>query len=411
MSGSAESGSAFFHTSLRGLEGELDGLCRDFSPEAGFATFLLRGPVTSLGKWPPSVHQPNPSSSWSALRRQDFTSALATAGYFLALKLLPPDAEEQWKTGFWRLAQRDPFPPDRESFVYRPTELLGVCLGVGSCLEPGSADRQWLHQTFGTLGRRVEPHQPWDYLCSLLAADSLGAAADWTPLSMRSASRWTLDELALALVAVKMNKSNLAFEGFSHDSAGELQTQILDGFFSYDPSIVDGAKKAAIYWAVRRSYQELMTQKLDANMQAQQNTGTKVFIGHGRSPLWRELKEFVTDRLKLPCQEFNSEAVAGLTTAERLEDMLDDACFAFLVFTAEDEHHDNTKHARENVIHEQGLFQGKLGRRKAIVLLEHGCSEFSNIVGQSQIRFPSNNIKASFEEVRQVLEREKLVKP
>ena len=34
--------------------------------------------------------------------------------------------------------------------------------------------------------------------------------------------------------------------------------------------------------------------------------------------------------------------------------------------TGEDEHIDQTKHARENVIHEIGLFQGKLGFRKAM---------------------------------------------
>jgi hypothetical protein len=40
------------------------------------------------------------------------------------------------------------------------------------------------------------------------------------------------------------------------------------------------------------------------------------------------------------------------------------------------------------------------------MLLEEGCSEFSNIHGLGQIRFPKGNIKAAFEEVRQVLERE-----
>ena len=74
--------------------------------------------------------------------------------------------------------------------------------------------------------------------------------------------------------------------------------------------------------------------------------------------------------------------------------------------TAEDEHADATKHARENVIHEVGLFQGRLGFRRAIVLLEEGCAEFSNITGLSQIRFPKGNIRASFEEIRRVLERE-----
>lgn len=58
--------------------------------------------------------------------------------------------------------------------------------------------------------------------------------------------------------------------------------------------------------------------------------------------------------------------------------------------------------ARQNVIHEAGLFQGRLGFMRAIVLLEEGCEEFSNIHGLGQIRFPA----PAFEEVRQVLERE-----
>ena len=53
----------------------------------------------------------------------------------------------------------------------------------------------------------------------------------------------------------------------------------------------------------------------------------------------------------------------------------------------------------------QGL--GRLFTR-AIIVLESGCEEFSNIQGLGQIRFPEGNIKACFEEIRQVLEREHL---
>ena len=45
-----------------------------------------------------------------------------------------------------------------------------------------------------------------------------------------------------------------------------------------------------------------------------------------------------------------------------------------------------------------------------IILLEEGCSEFSNIVGLTQIRFPKGNIMAESEEVRRVLEREGILK-
>ncbi|WP_081606126.1 TIR domain-containing protein [Rhodococcus sp. AW25M09] len=64
---------------------------------------------------------------------------------------------------------------------------------------------------------------------------------------------------------------------------------------------------------------------------------------------------------------------------------------------------------RANVIHEVGLFQGRLGFEKAIVLLEEGCEEFSNITGLSQLRYPANRISAIYEDLRQVLEREGLL--
>ncbi len=135
----------------------------------------------------------------------------------------------------------------------------------------------------------------------------------------------------------------------------------------------------------------------------------KVFIGHGGSHAWRDLKDFINTRLELEYDEFNRVPVAGLTNVNRLSQMLDNACFAFLVMTAEDEKADGNLQARQNVIHEVGLFQGKLGFEKAIVLLEEGCEEFSNIHGLGQIRFPKGNIGAKFEAIREVLERENIL--
>jgi predicted nucleotide-binding protein len=137
-----------------------------------------------------------------------------------------------------------------------------------------------------------------------------------------------------------------------------------------------------------------------------QGVGKPIFIGHGRSLLWRELKDFLTERLGLEWEEFNREATAGRSTKERLEEMLNKAAFAFIVMTAEDESKSGDLHPRANVVHEAGLFQGRLGFSRAIILFEDGCAEFSNIHGLTQIRFPRGNISASFEEIRRVLERE-----
>jgi hypothetical protein len=137
--------------------------------------------------------------------------------------------------------------------------------------------------------------------------------------------------------------------------------------------------------------------------------GTNIFIGHGGAGAWRDLKDFVQDRLRLPWDEFNRVPVAGVTNIARLSEMLDAAAIAFLVMTAEDERKDGVMQARMNVIHEAGLFQGRLGFSRAIVMLEDGCEEFSNISGLGQIRFVAGNISSAFEEVRRVLEREGLL--
>jgi predicted nucleotide-binding protein len=120
------------------------------------------------------------------------------------------------------------------------------------------------------------------------------------------------------------------------------------------------------------------------------------------------LKAFIEKRPRLKVVEFNEISAAGITTADRLAEMLDTATLAFLIMTAEDEQADGKLHARLNVIHVAGLFQGRLGFDKAIILLEEGCEEFSNIHGLGYILFPKNNIKAKFKAIRDFVKREQI---
>ena len=86
--------------------------------------------------------------------------------------------------------------------------------------------------------------------------------------------------------------------------------------------------------------------------------------------------------------------------------MLSKTSFGVLVLTGEDETSEGDFRARQNVIHEAGLFQGRLGFNRAIILLEEGTEEFSNIEGIEQIRFGKKNIKETFGEVLATLRRE-----
>ena len=135
----------------------------------------------------------------------------------------------------------------------------------------------------------------------------------------------------------------------------------------------------------------------------------KVFIGHGHSLVWLELEKFITDRLKLQVVEFNSASVAGSTNIDRLKQMLNEASVALLVMTAEDKQPDGRSRARENVVHEAGLFQGRLGFEKAVIVLEEGCEKFSNVDGLVYIEFPQGKIKGAFEYIREFFEREGLL--
>jgi len=132
----------------------------------------------------------------------------------------------------------------------------------------------------------------------------------------------------------------------------------------------------------------------------------KVFIGHGRNPQWRDLKDHLHEKHKLDVEAYEIGARAGLTIKEVLDDMLTSSSFAVLILTGEDVDAAGGLHARENVIHELGLFQGHLGWRKAIALVEDGVEEFSNIHGLNQIRFKAGNIKETFGEVLATIRRE-----
>jgi predicted nucleotide-binding protein len=131
-----------------------------------------------------------------------------------------------------------------------------------------------------------------------------------------------------------------------------------------------------------------------------------IFIGHGRSPLWRDLLDHLHHQHGYPVEAYETGARAGHSIRDVLEHMLRDSSFAVLVMTGEDEAVDGSLRARQNVIHETGLFQGHLGYSRAIVLLEDGTDEFSNIHGVQQIRFSKAKIRETFGDVLATLRRE-----
>lgn len=151
---------------------------------------------------------------------------------------------------------------------------------------------------------------------------------------------------------------------------------------------------------------QVFERKYDVSRIIVETQPVKIFIGHGRDPQWSQLKDHLHEQHGFEVIAYEIGPRAGLSVKEVLEKMLNESSFALLVLTAEDIHADGEPHARENVIHELGLFQGRLDFKRAIALLEKNVKEFSNILGVNQIRFSSGNIRETYGDVLATIRRE-----
>ncbi|MFI8079832.1 TIR domain-containing protein [Kitasatospora sp. NPDC086009] len=131
-----------------------------------------------------------------------------------------------------------------------------------------------------------------------------------------------------------------------------------------------------------------------------------IFIGHGRSSAWRDLKDHLTDQHSYTVQAYETGTRHGHTIRDILGEMLETSSFALLVLTKEDEAISGEMRARQNVVHELGLFQGRFGFARAIAVVEEGIELFSNMDGVQQIRFESGQIRQTFGDVLATLRRE-----
>lgn len=136
----------------------------------------------------------------------------------------------------------------------------------------------------------------------------------------------------------------------------------------------------------------------------------KVFIGHGKSKLWLSIQLFLQDDLELKTLTFESESRTSESIVNILDEFLNESSFAILIMTAEDETSDGKIRARQNVIHEAGLFQGRLGFDKVVILKQDGTEEFSNIAGLQYIPFSNENVEHCFHELRRKLKKTGLIK-
>jgi predicted nucleotide-binding protein len=118
----------------------------------------------------------------------------------------------------------------------------------------------------------------------------------------------------------------------------------------------------------------------------------RVFLGHGGDDQWRILRDQLRDDHGFEVKAFEGEPRAGFTIESVLSAMSGESTVAVIVMTEADLMASGVMRARQNVVHEIGYFQGRLGWSNTIVLMEGMVEEFSNLAGTQHIKFPKGNI-------------------
>ena len=118
----------------------------------------------------------------------------------------------------------------------------------------------------------------------------------------------------------------------------------------------------------------------------------------------------LSDELHLSVEVWESDSRAGRHNVEVLKGFLSACGFAVLVVTGDDTAHDGVVRARQNVIHEIGLFQGRIGFERVALLEQEGLEGFSNIDGLQRIPFQGIKIEQCFYELDRMLRRERFIK-
>lgn len=128
-----------------------------------------------------------------------------------------------------------------------------------------------------------------------------------------------------------------------------------------------------------------------------------VFLAHGRSSQWLALKEFIESECDLATVAFDSGAWGGKSVTEALNRYLEQCNFAICVLTAEDTRGGPFAWARENVVHEVGLFQGRFGESRVVLLVEEGCGFVPQAPPDQVLHYPQGAIESAFWGVRALM--------
>ena len=146
------------------------------------ASWHAEAPDAGLVEWAaftsdtrPSVRLPELAITKIPAHRWAEAPILAAVGYRLAHPATSREAEGLWLDGARRLMARDAVPADRNSFFFRPVELLGLAAGSQAIAGRDETPQSWLRELLTVSGHLLPRTSVWPSVMHALAASRTGA--------------------------------------------------------------------------------------------------------------------------------------------------------------------------------------------------------------------------------------------
>jgi hypothetical protein len=176
-------------------------------------------------------------------------------GYRLSVPGMPEEATGPWLDGMGRLMARDPVPADRNSFFFRPVELLGLAAGASTLAGKNPEPARWLNRLLDSNQDLLPQAGIWNITLGVLAARELGLA--WST-ETRHDPRTPGD--TAALLWLDLIDHDLAAAVTSADRAS-LTHRLLDLVSTTDLQIrylaEQGVMSVALQWAIAAAIGDL----------------------------------------------------------------------------------------------------------------------------------------------------------
>lgn len=216
------------------------------SPESAFALYVFHSaqeaaPIPALR-----------DRAWPADDKLVHAPSLAAAGYLLASSG-GDSIRAALLSGLHRLSGRDAFPADRQSFVYRPVELLGIATGIAALKDESLS--KWIKTV---LARYHKEHMQDEWASRMqFAAEHLSGIAKGSPNVVDDNS--SLPVLALA----RWQARYLLENGDTRD----VDERILRTVALQSQRLMDAAQNALVFQSLRSVIDGYVSSRVEQHWQ------------------------------------------------------------------------------------------------------------------------------------------------